>query len=132
MKATFDDFMTKAMFEKAAKMELYLGEEKTDQYFMVKGLESPELNRARVTSQVNYKKLADEIKTIEDDVEKVIREREGVEDIQIIHACELIDSWSFDEECNQGNKLKILSENSGLAALVIGFSAEVTNYRKKK
>lgn len=131
-KTTFDDFMTKSFFDDASKMELYLNGKKTEHYLNIKGLESSETQRERIQAQVSFRSLSKELEGIDDEVDKIIREQQGVESIQIVHAASLIESWSFDVECEQGNKLKLLSENEGLASLVIGFSADIENYRKKK
>lgn len=130
-KLNFNDFMVKSLFEKAAKMELLMDGKKTEHFLMVKGIEDPSTQRDRVQSQVSYRNLEKALKDEEDEVTKALKERDGVEAIQIVYASKLIDSWSFGD-CTEGDKLKLLGENIGLAALVIGFSASVSNYRKKK
>lgn len=127
-----EDFYTKTLNEKSAKMPLLMDDEDTGCYLMVKGIEAKSVAQHRLESQIAYAEMAEEAAKIEDSIKQSVFERDRTEEIQLVLAAQLVTGWSFSEKCDDSSKLKLLDENQGLCAAVIAHAATPSEYFAKK
>ena len=73
---TLDDFKTKDLNEKATKMPLLFDGEDTGCFLMVKGIESKNVQRARIEAQVQYADAAEDADKITDKTDRAEFERQ--------------------------------------------------------
>lgn len=128
---TFEDFMTKTNNEQSTKMDLLFDKVNTGCYLMVKGIEAKSIQRSRIVARVKYADLADDLKLIEDKVERANHEKDEKEAIEIGLALDLIDGWSFGEMDGKQKLVELLLENQGLAFGVIAHATTPDNYLAK-
>ena len=130
-KFKLEDFFTKDLAEKAAKMPLMYDGKDTGCFLMVKGIDAKSVQRARIIAQVGYADAAEESELIKDKLEKAEFERNIKEDIEIKLALELVDGWSFDG-FDKEKIAELLQQNQGLAFAVIAHATTPSNYLAKK
>lgn len=129
-KFEFSDFMTKTNNEKSSQMDLLLDGAKTGHYLMVKGSEAKSVQRAKIIAQVGYADAEEAVKDIKCPAEKNAKHLELKESATIKYCLTLVDGWSFGDFDLEKLKL-LLSEHSGLAFSVVGFSSTEKNYLAK-
>ena len=125
------DFFTKDKNEESTKMALMYDDEDTGCFLMVKGIEAKSMQRARITTQVNYADAAEKSATIADKIERAQFERETKEQIEIVLANELVTDWSFGNY-TPSKLLHLLDQNQGLAFAIIAHATTPSNYLEKK
>lgn len=126
--ANIDKFFTATLHNKPAKMVLMQGGGDTGEFLLVLGSESPKLKRSLIAYRIGYKKLADEVATITDDIEKEVISEEKSNELDIALACDMVTGSSFK---GKPDIKRLLTENKTLSKSVIEFSVENTNYLKK-
>ena len=128
---TLADFKTKDLNEKATKMPLLFDGDDTGCYLMVRGIESKQVQRARIEAQVAYADMAESLEKLTDKVEKAEFERDHKEEIEIMLAANLVTGWSFGEMDGKKELFELLCQNKGLAMSVIAHAATPKNYQLK-
>ena len=125
------DFYTKTNNNTATKMDLLYDGEQTGCHLMVLGIESKQVQRARIEAQVTYADIAEQAEKITDKVEKEEFHREGKEASEIILAQALVVDWSFGD-FDKEKLAELLNENKGLSIAIMAHATTPGNYLAKK
>lgn len=122
--AQFNDFLTKSVFKDPIKKVLELDGVETDHYLMISSLSSERGSRAYINLSGEFQSRMAEA------------EGEALTKVKADFACklaaELIDSWSFDEPCNDENKLLFCEQDEGRSLSIYALAIDKENWRKKK
>ena len=109
------EFYTAKAHSKPKKLPLSLPNgHKTDHYFMILGLQSESVREAK--NRVQKEMLMNGM-----------TKDQGF----FIWIASMIESWSFDEDCSEENKIKFLKEAPQVADSVDIFSSNHANFAKK-
>jgi len=109
------EFYTAKAHSKPKKLPLYLPDgSPTDEYLMILGAESKPVRDAK--ARMYREKLQNDI---------------SLEDAKNLIISAMIESWSFDKECTEDNKINFLKEAPQIADKVDIFSANHANFTKK-
>jgi hypothetical protein len=109
-------FFTAEFHNTAQKLTLsYPDGKDSEHYIMVLGVQSSQVREAK--KNIRFKLSTSESMSPEDVEAEII--------------CAMIDSWSFDEETSQANKIKFIKEAPQISDAIDLFSSYHGNFAKK-
>ena len=125
------DFFTNTINANGSKMFLMLNGQKTDHYFIVKGINCKSVMREKISARAAVSSIEDQLKDMEEGELKDAEIHRLKDDAYKPLAAALVSDWSFSDAVDS-NLSKLFNENLGLTFSVINHASEDENLKAKK
>lgn len=117
------EFFTRETANEGKKVPLYLPNgEKSEHWLHLLGTDSDQFRLTEARSKRNVIEFAQ--------IESVSEREIAVEDAKRVLVASLISDWSFDQECNEDNKVELLKNAPQIANVINLYCADRKNFFK--
>ena len=131
MHKNLSKYLHATLQDEPTKLLLSQGDEKTKDFLMVLGSESPRLKRAFAVYGYELNKAQEELKSESMSVEKVLKSTEATVWIDRYLAVEMVTGWSFGE-FSKSDLTELLTQNKQLVKAIHARSFDAGQYTSGK
>mgnify|MGYP001084895597 CR=1 FL=1 len=119
------EFFTRSIANEGVKLPLsYPDGSLSDHWIRVRGIDSDDFRKVEAVS----KRKAVALSNLDDEAER----EQAIKEIELECIAALVAEWSFDEECNHENIIKLLTEAPQVANAINIFAARRKDFFAKK